>query len=156
MSIQSSGASGPPFFGALMRIVWQHVRGRMLGAIHDAGFTDFHEAHFAVFSFPLPDGTRPSEMARQKRMSRQAVNYIVGQLEELGYVERRVADAGDRRLVFLSPRGKQVAKVIFECLRNLHETWALEVGEERFDAFLDVLGQLAAKAQQSDERDAES
>jgi DNA-binding MarR family transcriptional regulator len=148
--------AGPPFFGALLRIVWQHVRDRMLQAIHDAGFNDFQEAHFAVFSYPLPDGVRPSELARQKRMSRQAVNYLISQLEELGYVERRAPDGSERRLIYLSPRGQQVAATIFACLRQLHGEWAEEVGQKRFDAFLDVLRQLAAKAEAADKDDRKS
>lgn len=142
---------GPPYFGALLRIVWQYVRVRMLQAIHDAGFTDFHEAHFAVFSFPLPDGVRPSELARQKQMSRQAMNYLLVQLEDLGYIERRAADGSDRRLIYLSERGRQVADTIFECLRQLHEDWAKEIGKDRFQEFLSVLRQLSAKAQATDD-----
>ncbi len=138
-----------PSFGALMRITWQHVRHQMLAAIHEAGFTDFQEAHFAVFSYPLPDGVRPSELARQRKMSRQAVNYLLVQLEGLGYVERRAEEDADRRLVYLSARGWQIAEAIFACLNHLQADWAQEVGRERFDVFLDVLTQLAAKAQKA-------
>ncbi|NTF88172.1 MarR family transcriptional regulator [Agrobacterium rhizogenes] len=139
----------PPFFGALLRIVWQDVRNRMHDAIHDAGFTDFQDAHFAVFSYPLPDGIRPSELARQKKMSRQAINYLITQLEELGYVERRAPENSDRRLIYLSARGQEIAETIFTCLRKLHAEWAEEIGHERFDVFLDVLKQLSLKAQES-------
>jgi DNA-binding MarR family transcriptional regulator len=137
-----------PFFGALLRITWQHVRNQMYEAIHDAGFTDFQDAHFAVFSYPLPDGVRPSELARQKRMSRQAINYLLVQLEDLGYVERRSPEGSDRRLIYVSARGRQLVETIFTCLRRLHAEWAEEVGEERFNDFLDVLKQLSARAQQ--------
>nr|WP_246498731.1 MarR family transcriptional regulator [Microvirga soli] len=139
-----------PSFGALMRLTWQHVRHQMLQAIHEAGFPEFQDAHFAVFSYPLPDGVRPSELARHKKMSRQAINYLLGQLEGLGYVERRAgenADA-DRRLVYLTARGWQIAEAIFACLRRLQREWAQEIGQERFDVFLDVLRQLAGKAQE--------
>jgi DNA-binding MarR family transcriptional regulator len=145
--------AGPPFFGALLRVTWQHVRDRMYRSIHDAGFTDFQEAHFAVFSYPLPDGVRPSELARQKRMSRQAINYLIVQLEELGYVERRALKDSDRRLIYLSARGRQVAATIFACLRKLHAEWAEEIGEERFNIFLDVLKQLSARAQDEHSKD---
>ncbi len=138
----------PPFFGALLRMTWQGVRDRMLQAIHQAGFDDFQEAHFAVFSYPLPDGVRPSELARQKRMSRQAINYLIGQLEELGYVERRASAEDDRRLIYLSARGHQIAEAIFNCLRQLHTEWSEDIGHERFDIFLDVLRQLSVKAQE--------
>ena len=40
-----------PSFGALLRITWQHVRNEMHEAIHAAGFTDFQDAHFTVFSY---------------------------------------------------------------------------------------------------------
>ncbi|MBS7696152.1 MarR family transcriptional regulator [Chelatococcus sp.] len=122
----------------------------MLEAIREAGFTDFQDAHFAVFSYPLPDGVRPSELARQKRMSRQAMNYLIAQLEDLGYVERRVAETSDRRLVHLTERGGAVAATIFACLRGLHREWAQEVGHARFDVFLSVLQELSAKAQSED------
>ncbi|MGF9762421.1 transcriptional regulator [Microvirga sp. 0TCS3.31] len=142
----------PPTFGALMRITWQHVRNELLQAIHEAGFAEFQDAHFAIFSFPLPDGVRPSEIARQKNMSRQAINYLLVQLEGLGYVERRTVEQGDadRRLVYLTDAGWQIAEAMFGCLRRLQGEWAQEVGRERFDVFLDVLTELAAKAQQED------
>ncbi|MGU3495139.1 MarR family winged helix-turn-helix transcriptional regulator [Xanthobacteraceae bacterium A53D] len=133
-----------------MRIVWQHVRDQMLQAIHDAGFHDFTEAHFGIFSYPLPDGVRPSELARQKRMSRQAVNYLIVQLESLGYLERRSTDASDRRLIYLTARGNEVAQTIFACLARLHAEWSEEIGAERFDEFLAVLRELSAKAQEAE------
>lgn len=136
----------------MLRIVWQHVRGRMLQAIHEAGFTDFQEAHFAVFSYPLPAGTKPAELARQKRMSRQAINYLLVQLEELRYVERRAPEGSERRLVYLTPRGHEVARVIFGCLQRLHAEWAGHVGPERFEAFVGVLGELSAKAREEEAR----
>lgn len=143
--------SGPPYFGGVLRVVWQHVRDRMLQAIHEAGFTDFQEAHFAVFSYPLPMAQRPSEMARQKRMSRQAVNYLAGQLEGLGYLERRASEAGNRRLIHLSPKGQELAETMFACLRQLHMECAEEVGQDRFEVFLAVLRELEIKAQRGGE-----
>jgi DNA-binding MarR family transcriptional regulator len=140
----------PPTFGALMRMTWLHVRRQMLEAIHEAGFPEFQEAHFAIFSYPLPDGVRPSDLARQRHMSRQAINYLLVQLEGLGYVERRTdeGEAADRRLVYLTASGWQIAEAIFGCLRRLQRDWAQDIGQERFDVFLEVLTELAAKAQE--------
>ncbi|RFB78095.1 MarR family transcriptional regulator [Methylovirgula sp. 4M-Z18] len=138
---------GQPFFGALLRMTWERVRDHLSRAIHDAGFSDLQEAHFPVFTYPVPDGIRPSELARQKRMSRQAMNYLIVQLEELGYIERRAPEDGDRRLIYLSARGKQVVDVILACMRRLHTEWAHDIGDERFNDFVDVLRQLSARAQ---------
>ncbi|GGE12104.1 hypothetical protein GCM10011390_34080 [Aureimonas endophytica] len=136
----------PPSFGALMRITWQHVRAELLEAIHAAGFPEFQDAHFAVFSYPLPDGVRPSELARRKNISRQAVNYLLGQLESLGYVERRAEGDADRRLVHLTPRGWAIADAIHARLTYLQTEWSREVGPDRFAVFLDVLKELSGKA----------
>jgi hypothetical protein len=38
--------------------------------IKAAGFTDIQPTHFAAFSFPPPDGLRPSQLAHRIRMSR--------------------------------------------------------------------------------------
>jgi DNA-binding MarR family transcriptional regulator len=135
---------GPPFVGALLRLSWQRVRDRMHEAVREAGFADLQEPHFAVFSYPLPDGVRPSDLARQIRMSRQATNYLIRQMEELGYLERRAGPESDRRLVYLTDRGWKVADVIYASLRQLQEQWAAEVGRERFRDFMGVLTVLSS------------
>ncbi len=138
--------SGPPFVGALLRLCWQRVRSRMHEAIRAAGFADLQDAHLAVFSYPLPDGVRPSELARRIGMSRQATNHLIGQMEALGYLERRApGGGGDRRLVHLTERGWRVGEAIFACLRDLQTEWAAEIGRERFGDFVDVLRRLAAE-----------
>ncbi len=139
-----------PFVGALLRITFQRVRSRMLAAIHEAGFTDFQEAHFAILSYPPPDGIRPSDLARQRQMTRQAVNYLIVQLEELGYVERRANDGDDRRLVYLTARGWKVGETIFACLRELEAEWAKQTGRDRFAIFMDVLRQLSGTSAKSE------
>ncbi|MFC3086809.1 MarR family transcriptional regulator [Tabrizicola soli] len=43
------------------------------------------EAHLAVFTYPLPDGVRPSDLARRMEMTPQATNYLIAQVETLGW-----------------------------------------------------------------------
>jgi len=149
MSMPSNPIDGhdqlaPPFVGALLRLCWQRVRSHLLEAIRANGFSDIQESHFAVFSYPLPNGMRPSDLARQIRMSRQATNYLVGQLEELGYVERRAEVGSDRRVIYLTERGWHVADTIYEALQQVQERWAQAVGAERFGHFMDVLRTLSS------------
>jgi len=49
--------------------------------------------------------------------------------------------------------GWQLVETIFTCLRRLHAEWAKEIGEERFNDFLEVLKQLSEKAQQDHAKD---
>src|ERR1700761_785451 len=92
----SDPAVGAPLLGALMRMPVDEIRNRMLKALHEQGFDDLIPAHLIVLRWPGPDGLRPVEIAGQTGMSKQALNYLLGQLEETGYLER-VDDPDDRR-----------------------------------------------------------
>jgi len=131
------------YVGALLRLAWQRVRARIGGAVHAAGFSDLQETHLLVFSYPPPDGVRPSELARRLGMSRQAANHVIAQMEAMGYLKRRAAPGGKRRLVYLTARAWRVADVIFACLTDLEAEWARAVGKERFADFMAVLRALA-------------
>jgi DNA-binding MarR family transcriptional regulator len=133
-----------PYVGAMLRLCWQRARNVISEAVHAEGFTDLQEAHLAVFSYPQPDGIRLSDLARRLHMSRQATNYIVGQLEQLNYFERRAAPGSDRRLIYSTKRGWKVAHAIYASLRKLQDQWADEVGLERFRTFMDVLELLSS------------
>ncbi|WP_435170948.1 MarR family winged helix-turn-helix transcriptional regulator [Falsirhodobacter sp. 1013] len=133
-----------PTFAALMRIASLDVRERMLKAIHEAGFTAFQEQHFAIFAYPLPAGIRPADLARQNHISRQALNYLIAQLEDADYVMRRTPAGETRRLIYLTPKGHEVTEVMFACLRALEKEWSARVGEERFAIFVDVLREMTS------------
>ncbi len=141
-TISGQAIDGPPYVGALLRMCLQIVRGRMQAAARGAGFTDLQDAHWAMITYPA-DGVRPSELARRARISRQAANHLIAQLEALGYFERRGVAGTARRLVFLTPRGTALAATIHECLRGIHAEWSAEVGAERFATTLDVLRRLS-------------
>lgn len=144
----SAAPEQPPFIGALLHLCWQKVRARMFAVVQEAGYSDLLESHFAAFSYPLPDGVRPSDFARQVGMSRQAANYLVGQLERMGYLERRADRRGGRRLIYLTRKGWKVVDVMWSALRQIQLEWADEVGARRFADFMTVLRKLAATAQQ--------
>src|SRR5262245_57050858 len=127
-------AVGPPLIGALLRMPWEAVQRRMLERLHERGFDDIDTAHLNVFQYPGPDGARPSELAARLRMSKQALNYLLGELERLGYLERR-PDPDDLRSkrVALTQRGLDAIGVIREAVGEMETEWARELGGNRFD-----------------------
>src|SRR5262245_36058730 len=134
---------GPPLIGALLRMPWEAVQRRMLAALHAHGFDDLDLAHLNVFQYPGPEGARPSELAARLRISKQALNYLLGELERLGYLERR-ADPDDLRSkrVVLTPRGTSVIGVIREAVADLESEWARQLGTERFAELRSLLLEL--------------
>ena len=140
----SADTEGPPFVGALLRMCVKRIRARIDAAIEKAGFADLQETHLRVFSYPLPDGVRPSELARHLGMTRQATNHVIAQLEDLGYLERRGGD-GERRRVHFTPRAWGVVETIYATSREVQAEWAHEIGQNRFRALVETLRLIAAE-----------
>ena len=131
---------GPPLIGALLRIPWEAVQRRMLERLHERGFDDLDAAHLNVFQYPGPQGARPTELATRLRISKQALNYLLGELERLEYLERR-PDPDDQRSkrVVLTTRGTSAISVIREAVGEVETAWAQQIGPERFAQLRNLL-----------------
>src|SRR6266498_2126397 len=131
---------GPPLIGALLRMPWEAVQRHMLQRLHERGFSDFDAAYLNVFQYPGPQGARPSELAARLRISKQALNYLLGELERLDYLERQ-PDPDDLRSkrVALTRRGKSAVCVIREAVGEVETTWAQQLGPRRFAQLRDLL-----------------
>jgi DNA-binding MarR family transcriptional regulator len=124
---------------------FETVRDRMLAGLHQRGYTDLVAAHLDVFQYPGPENQRPSELAAQTRMSKQALNYLLGQLQELGYLTRETDDADQRsKRIRLTPRGQDAGKAIREIVQGVETEWEQQLGERKFAQLRDLLGQLYA------------
>src|SRR5881409_3540253 len=131
---------GPPLIGALLRMPWEAVQRHMLQRLHERGFSDFDAAYLNVFQYPGPQGARPSELAARLRISKQALGYLLGELERLGYIERR-PDPDDLRSkrVALTRRGTSAIRVIRQAVGEIETTWAQQLGPKRFAQLRDLL-----------------
>lgn len=138
---------GPPLIGALLRGPWEVVHQRMLDGLHERGFTDLGAAHLLVLQWPSPDGRRPSELAAQARMTKQAMNYLLSNMQQAGYLTR-VDDPEDRRSrrIRLTARGRAAIKAIREIVREVEADWERELGAERFAELRNLLGELHDKS----------
>jgi DNA-binding MarR family transcriptional regulator len=134
---------GPPLIGALLRVPLESVRQRMLQRLHEHGFTDLEPAHLIVLQYPGPQGTRPSELAARLRMSKQALNYQLGQLERLGYLERQ-PDRDDMRSkrIVLTARAESAVPVLRDAVAEVEAEWAEQLGSERFARLRELLVEL--------------
>ena len=139
-------ALGPPLIGALLRMPLDRVRRHMLDGLHSRGFSDLEPAHLPILQYPGPQGLRPSELAARLRMSKQAVNYLLGQLERLGYLER-VNDPDDQRSrrIALTGRGTEAAHAIRDLVGEVERDWERLLGRRRFAQLRSLLIDLNAR-----------
>jgi DNA-binding MarR family transcriptional regulator len=149
----SEASAPPPLIGALLRVPFETVRDRMLDGLHERGFTDLVAAHLDVFQYPGPENQRPLQLATQTRMTKQALNYLLGQLEQLGYLTRE-PDPNDQRSkrIRLTPRGHAALKAIREIVRDVEIEWELRLGPRKFAQLRGLLTQLYAIATPRNER----
>lgn len=134
---------GPPLIGALLRLPWEAVQERMLERLHDEGFADFDPSYLIVAQYPGPQGQRPSDLARRLRISKQALNHLLGQLEQRGYISRD-PDPDDRRSkrISLTARGAKAGLVIREAVAEMEDAWARQLGAQRFSQLRALLQEL--------------
>jgi DNA-binding MarR family transcriptional regulator len=130
--------------GALLRLPWEAVQDHMLERLHQEGFTDIDPSYLIVVQYPGPQGQRPSDLAARLRISKQALNHLLGQLEHLGYLQRQ-PDPDDKRSkrIALTPRGTKAATTIRKAVAEIEETWTQQLGPKRFNQLRTLLRDLA-------------
>jgi DNA-binding MarR family transcriptional regulator len=134
-----------PLIGALLRMPVDAIRWRILEDLHAAGFSDVVPAHFAVWRYPGPQGRRPSELALEAGITKQAMNYLLGELETAGYLIRKPDPADGRsRQVELTERGRALLRTLRRTVAAIEHEIAQDLGVERLDELRSLLRALNA------------
>ncbi|WP_280460843.1 MarR family winged helix-turn-helix transcriptional regulator [Nocardia carnea] len=91
---------------------------------------DLRPAHYAVFRYLDPAGSRVGELAQAAGMTQQSMGELVGQLESAGLVRRQV-DPADRRArqVVCTPAGRAALVLAGERIAGIEQRIMREVGE---------------------------
>src|SRR5439155_16681595 len=94
------------------------------------------------------------QLASQTRMTKQALNYLLGQLQQLGYLTRET-DNNDQRSkrIRLTRKGHAAIKAIREIVQDVETEWEQQLGPRKFAQLRDLLTQLYAIAIPTNDRD---
>jgi len=129
--------------GALLRVPAEAIHRRIIRELNAAGFDDLSLPHIAIFRFPGPDGVRPGILAERAGMSKQAMNRLLGTLEDLGYLVRSdVPDEGRARIVRFTRRGHAAWAKALQVLRDIEQEWSAELGQKDFAKLKEILGRV--------------
>lgn len=132
-----------PMLAAQLRLASEASHHVVFDHLQELGFTDLRQSHFDLFRFPGPHGKRPTELAAHLRLSKQALNPLLNELEDLGYLTR-VADQQDRRnrTLQLTPRGFDLVTAVREALESLEAHIAEVLGAEGYRHLLKGLAEF--------------
>ena len=126
----------------------------MYEAVLEAGYSDLQPALAILFRYPTIADLRPSELAEQMGLSKQAMNDLLRQLESRGYVQLRPDPSDGRaRLITLTERGSELMEVTRAAAHEVSEEWARIVGRKRYEALLRTLLQLVEAAKSGEPPD---
>jgi DNA-binding MarR family transcriptional regulator len=138
----------PKHLGYLLGRVTHRMRRDIWAAAQEQGDADrfgpLTGGSFRVLSIIPREGARVTDLARIARMTKQAFGQFVTQLEGLGYLASAPLETDRRvRLVTRTPLGDEAVAVTNQLYRKLEQRWRRSVGAERWDAFHEVLLDLA-------------
>ncbi|MGA9586657.1 MAG: MarR family transcriptional regulator [Terracidiphilus sp.] len=129
--------------GALLRVPAQAIHRRIIHELNAAGFDELRLPHIPVLQYPGPDGVRPGTLADRACMSKQAMNQLLGSMEDFGYIVRADSpDAGRTRIIRLTKRGRAAYSKIFSILEQIEREWSSELGEAQFSQLKTLLNRV--------------
>ncbi|WP_353557810.1 MarR family transcriptional regulator [Paraburkholderia terrae] len=128
--------------GRLLNYAVQRFEKRVLQLMTAAGYQSVTLSHMSVTRNLDIQGTRATEIARKAGVTKQFVGELVGQLEELGLVER-VPDPDDRRarIVRFTPEGQAWLAAFGVAVRQSEQEMKKELGADHFK----ILGEALQK-----------
>ena len=130
--------------GALLRAAWKGVRDHIYEAVKAAGYVDVTRTHVSLFRHPTLDGMRPTDLADEMQLSKQAVNDLLRDLERQGYIRRDVDPAHRRsRLIRLTAKGMKLEDTVRLAARDAEGQLERELGRDRFRSFREALVEAA-------------
>jgi DNA-binding MarR family transcriptional regulator len=120
-----------------LQILFRDARSAIEDAVRadlaENGFGDVTPAQTAVLRNLGEDGSRPSDLAADAGVTRQAITKVVDELEQLDLV-RRDPDPDDGRgvIVRYTDRGRAGLAIARKRMLALERAWAAQVGADRW------------------------
>lgn len=134
----------------LLRVPFQALVEELHRRLAEQGFGDIRPTHTIIFALVDVEGIRLNEFAARAQLTKQLVNYLVGAVEDLGYVER-IPDPLDRRgkIVRLTRRGVEASAAGSAILNAIEREWVEDLPEPERSMLRPVLERLARHVSES-------
>jgi DNA-binding MarR family transcriptional regulator len=134
-----------PQVGALLRMAWELLQAELYDGLQHAGFDDLRPAHRPLLRYPPIDGVRPTELAARLRLSKQATNDLLRDMEQMGYVrlEHDPTD-GRARIIRYTERGWSLFDIGAQISRDVGQRWAQKVGRREYTQMVNTLEAIIA------------
>jgi DNA-binding MarR family transcriptional regulator len=132
--------------GALLRRAHDRARRHVLQHLSAAGFDDIRPSDFVMLQYPPPDGVSPTSFAAERRLSKQVLNHLLGEMEKRGYFARR-SDPRDGRGVLIVPtrRGRALIRESRRAAIQIEAAWRRQLGATRYAIVRRAIEEMGAE-----------
>lgn len=131
--------------GSLLRAPYRRLADRLYDGLAASGFPEIRPAHSAVFRHIAPEGSRLTDLAEQAELTKQSMAYLVGYLEEHGYVSLHPdPDDGRAKHVRLTKRGQAFITALLKASAAVEDDLAAALGATKLRQLRDLLEQADA------------
>jgi DNA-binding MarR family transcriptional regulator len=119
---------------------------RIVAALRRRGYADVRIAHSTVLANLDLSGNSVSEIAARALVPKQAVSKLVLELEEMGYLTRKVDEHDGRSVIVrFTRRGAKLMRETFEMIAGLEGEVAAALGPRRYRTLCDSLDALGSE-----------
>jgi DNA-binding MarR family transcriptional regulator len=144
--MSSPGRTTPALtVGSMLRTAWMELIDEVYEQLVAAGFEDLRPVHMPILRDTLVSNLRPSELGARLRLSKQAANDLVRELEAKDYIALEPdPDDGRAKRIVATERGWRASETAQASSNAVGLRWAELVGEERYMVFEEVLRAIVA------------
>lgn len=121
---------------------------RTLQKCHERGHDKIRQSHYSLFSNLGYEAVRLTELAKRARITQQAMGKLVKEMEQIGYVKRRVDDTDKRaKIIEATELGKTLVVDSIEIIDEVIAEYTESLGVDGMRELEDVLKKSIAKRQ---------
>ncbi|MEJ3655647.1 MarR family transcriptional regulator [Actinomycetes bacterium KLBMP 9759] len=136
-------AERDPDLGMLAARLLYPLQEELFARLAECGHDQVRPRHGAILAYLDEAGVTPTELARMSAQHKQVIGRLLDELEELGYIERRLNPADRRsKLVVLTDRGRDEQRQADRILAEIEARHARKIGDDRYARFRSLLRDL--------------
>ncbi len=130
---------------ALLRIPYRELVRTLYERLGKQGFDDLQPAHSQVFPYLRGGPSQSAVLAERAQITKQSMSYLLGSLEERGYVSRSTsAQDGRAKVVELTDRGREAERAATKIIDSIEDEWSDVLGADSAADLRRLLEQLLA------------
>jgi len=119
---------------------FSHIETALMSHLEKEDEFELTRQQVMFFSYLSTSCARASDIAREMKISRQAVHQMVIELENRGFIERtRDPVRGNAKIIVKTRKGKELNKAARDQLGKIEQLICKRIGKENMDVFRNVL-----------------